>query len=271
MCLIAFAQKDRSQIPGIHLMRAHARNDDGWGIMFPENGHVRIVRDTTGHSAFRTAWKQTPLRTPIAAHFRFGTSGGRHVNMAHPFAVLKDEVGISLAVMHNGVLSCVAAEGELSDTAVLVRDVLCPQLEAKPDLVEIEGWRQAMGAILGDDNKLLFMRGDGRTFFVNGWQGKFDKGGVWYSNTYSIAPPASTTRFLSAWDNWQEEDLFSPASRGSAPVPRPYATEPLDELDERFFQIPDLDELSEAEIYNFVCSSSPEDITDAILDMRRGR
>jgi hypothetical protein len=271
MCLIAFAQKDRSQIPGVHLLRAHARNDDGWGIMFPEDGHVRIMRDTTGHNCFRTAWKQTPLRTPIAAHFRYGTSGIRHASMAHPFPVLKDEDGVTLAVMHNGVLTCVAAERELSDTAVLVRDVLRPQLEARPDLVEVEGWRRAMGAILGDDNKLLFMRGDGRTFLVNGWQGKFETGGVWYSNTYSIAPPAVTSRFLSAWDDWSEEDLLSHVPRSSAPVSRPYTIEPLDEFDDIGFQIPDLDELSEAEVYNFVCSNSPEDITDAILDMRRGR
>lgn len=191
--------------------------------------------------------------------------------MAHPFPVLEDDDGVTLAVMHNGVLSCVVPEGELSDTAILVRDVLKPQLEAKPDLVEVDGWLKAMGAVLGDDNKLLFMRGDGRTFLVNGWQGKFEKGGVWYSNTYSIAPPAPATRFMPFWGGYWEDDLFPQAPRSATPISRPYAIEPLDELDEAFMQIPELDELSEIEIYNFVCSSTPEDITDAILDMRRGR
>ncbi len=281
MCLIAFAPKDRSQIPGIHLERAHARNDDGWGIMFPDAGRVRIVREVSDHAAFLAAWRAAPLKTPIAAHFRFGTSGSMTAMMAHPFPILEDEDGLSLAVMHNGVLRCIADEGWLSDTAVFIRDVLQPQLEARPDLVEIEGWRSAMGAVLGEDNKLLFMRGDGRVFFVNPLQGQFEDGGVWYSNTYSIAPPRpKSVSALSyampasfggrAWSDGLDDDLFSQTPRGTVTIQRPYA-DPLDTALDYPEPLPSLHELSEIEVYHFVCESSPEDVTDAILDMRGGR
>jgi hypothetical protein len=282
MCLIAFANRDRSQIPSIHLERAHARNPDAWGIMFPDCGRVRLHRDVSDHAAFQAAWKRSPLRTPIAAHFRYGTSGSMSAVMAHPFPLLEDDAGVQLAVMHNGVMRCVEDEGPLSDTAVFIRDVLQPQLEARPDLVEVEGWLRAMGAILGEDNKLLFMRGDGHVFFVNGWQGQFEESGVWYSNTYSIEPPRPKPVFGlihesraefggRVWSDFEHDDLFGQDSRGTVTIRRPYA-DPLDLIETYPEEIlPDLRELSELELYHFVCDSSPEDVTDAILDMRGGR
>lgn len=296
MCLIAYASKDRSQIPNVNLMRAHHRNDDAWGIMFPQSGRVQIVKDTTGHPQFLEAWKRTPLKTPIAAHFRYGTSGSMGPQMAHPFPVIEDASGVSLAVMHNGVLTCVADEGDLSDTAVLIRDVIQPQLIAKPDLVEIDGWRKAIGGMLGDDNKLLFMRGDGRVFFVNGWQGKFEKGGVWYSNTYSIAPPyiKETAKPLSGWSDfdgyfgsgcrthWAETESIkqdpsgvitvtkTTTAAGAVVVRKPYQ-DPIDNVEPFPEPLPDLWDLSESELYNWICENNAEDVCDAIIEMRGGR
>jgi hypothetical protein len=269
MCLIAYAAQDRGQIPDVHLARAHARNDDAWGIMYPQAGHVQLVRDITDHPAFLSVWRSTPRHTPIAAHFRYGTSGSMAIAMAHPFPVLMDKDGVTLAVMHNGVMSCVTDEGALSDTAVFVRDVLKPQLEARPDLIEVEGWRNAMGAILGDENKLLFMRADGAVFLVNGWQGEVEDG-VWYSNTYSIAPPRLPRQQLDQLPGFGQAgwaangDNTCQVSHGA--FPHPYV-DPLDDLDGCLGPYPQLSEMSEAEIYNFVCSHPAEDVTDAILEM----
>lgn len=302
MCLIAYASKDHSQIPAAHLLNGHARNDDAWGIMFPEAGRVRIIRETSTHAAFKTAWNSVPTKTPSAAHFRYGTSGSMAADMAHPFPILEDARGVTLAMMHNGVLSCVFPEGGLSDTAVLIRDILQPQLEARPDLVECDGWRKAMGAVLGDDNKLLFMRADGEVFFVNGHQGKFSKGGVWYSNEYSLVParprytpPATFPPMFyagtggalvptkekpasfggRAWSALLEEEDFIQAPDGALHknsgrfLNEAFGAEE-EEADESF-QLPDLGELSETELYNWVQDNSPEDITDAIIDLRGGR
>jgi hypothetical protein len=278
MCLIAYADKDRNQIPEIHLARAHARNDDSWGIMFPEDGHVRLIRDVSDHAAFLAVWNRMPRDTPIAVHFRYGTSGSMSAEMAHPFPVLEDEGGVTLAVMHNGVMNCIGEEGLLSDTAVFIRDVLKPQLEAVPGLIEVEGWREAMGAVLGEDNKLLFMRGDGAVFLINGWQGQFEADGVWYSNTYSIEPPRpkpiAADLFAGSghagWPDRYRDDLFRQMPRGDLALPRPYA-DPLDAIDEMVEPYSSLIEMSDAEIYHFVCESSPEDVTDAILELMSGR
>jgi hypothetical protein len=286
MCWIGFAPKDRSQIPGIHLQRAHHRNDDAWGIMFAADGRVHVSRDVSGHDGFREAWKAAPARTSIACHFRYGTSGAMDSTMAHPFPILEDGDGVKLAMMHNGVMSCVYSEGGLSDTAVFVRDVLQPQLEARPDLIELDGWRAAMGAILGEDNKLVFCRADGRFFFVNGYQGEWQKAGTWYSNIYSIEEPkAPAPKPLSstlapyfssdvssfgkrAWDGLDGDWTQEP----SGLITRKLATldEDAPEQADNFPEIPNLSELSEQEVFEFVCEATPEDVTDAILDLISG-
>ena len=97
MCLIAFATKDRSQVPNKLLEIAHDNNSDGWGIMFPQNGVVTYQKaggiEGGSHPAFMRAWRDAPLRTPIAAHFRFATAGACNKDMAHPFEVIAPERG----------------------------------------------------------------------------------------------------------------------------------------------------------------------------------
>lgn len=135
-----------------------------------------------------------------------------------------------------------------------------------------------MGAILGEDNKLLFMRGDGAVFLVNGAQGRFEDDGVWYSNTYSIEPPrpmlldtgSSAGSDSGGWPGGIQDDLFGQTPRGEVMIRKPYA-DPLDGLDETVEMYPSLAEMSETEIYHFVCGNSPEDVTDAILELMCGR
>ena len=196
MCLIAVASKDRSQIPSVNLENAHRRNSDAWGVMYPKgDGTLVLLKDVSDHAAFRKHWLDVPTGRPVAAHFRFATHGAKDLGMAHPFPLLVDENGdVVLAMMHNGVLSGWSdfKERSLSDTYIFLRDVLTPQLVDNPDLVKSNGWRQAMGAIIGNPNKFVFMEGDGSTYIVNDYQGKWEKGGVWYSNTYSIESPVYT-------------------------------------------------------------------------------
>ena len=221
MCLIVYAPKDRSQIPAAHLENAHWRNDDAWGIMYAQNGKLTLLRDVTDHANFRKHWLEAPNNTPIVAHFRYGTSGAMTADMAHPFPVLCDDEGnITLAMMHNGVLSVVDEDKKekLSDTAVLIRDVIQPMLVSNPHLVEDNGWLEAMGTVIGNPNKLVFMNNNGEVFIVNDWQGDWETGGVWYSNKYSLAPPVTpykgTTSYgSSAWDGYDGWDDDKPITK----------------------------------------------------------
>src|SRR4029077_325115 len=103
MCLIAYAPKDKSQLPRAHLVNAYNRNDDAWGIMRPgADGKLFIKKDITGFQAFESHWKEVPNKTPVCVHFRFATAGSNGVEMAHPFLILTmEEHGIDLGLMHN--------------------------------------------------------------------------------------------------------------------------------------------------------------------------
>lgn len=223
MCLIAYASHGRRDIPDDHLKNGHTRNNDAWGIMYAEDGKITILKDTSDHEDFRLSWDAVPHDIPVAAHFRFGTSGSMTREMAHPFPILKDaDDNITLAVMHNGVLHCVDAEKRrgMSDTAVLIYEVIQPMLVTNPHLVRDESWRDGIGNLIGNPNKLLFMQGDGQVFIVNDWQGEWrnDKK-VWYSNTYSIeAPKVVTTNYgktHATWDDWVSEYYGSGGSAGN--------------------------------------------------------
>lgn len=234
MCWIAYVNKDRSQIPREHLANAHHRNDDGWGLMYAQDGEVVIVKDKgKDHEAFRKAWLEVPEKTPVCVHFRFGTAGSMGSEMAHPFPVLHDENGrCTLAMMHNGVLDCVHEDkvGHMSDTAVLLRDVIIPQLEQHPDLLENETWRWMMGYTIGNPNKLVFMRGDGEVFIVNDYQGKWMEGGVWYSNQYSIDPPIPTK--IGGWSGFAGDDDWDFDTTYSRGCVSPTAEKPLSQYNQ---------------------------------------
>ncbi len=57
---------------------------------------------------------------------------------------------------------------------------------------------------------------------------------------------------------------------GEMAIRRPY-TDPLDDLEDGIGPYPSLSEMSETEIYHFVCGNTSEDVTDAILEMLCGR
>jgi hypothetical protein len=118
--------------------------------------------------------------------------------MSHPFPVVNNADDTCwIAMMHNGVLECVSEDKEdkLSDTAILLRDVITPQLVDYPDLMLNPSWLYMAGEMIGNPNKLVFMRGDGKVSIVNDWQGKWHEGGVWYSNEYSVDPPTPAVTY----------------------------------------------------------------------------
>lgn len=189
MCCIIYTPKGWVTIPLDHMRNAHKRNDDGWGFMYAQDGKIIMDRDVTKHDDFLARLKAVPEDQELVVHFRFGTSGSKGKEMAHPFPVFEDDEGnCTLAMMHNGVIASTFKpdykEG-LSDTAVMIRDFIQPLLLDDPGRVENENFQKAVGAMLGNPNKLVFLTGAGKIIMVNAEQGDW-KDGRWYSNTYSI-------------------------------------------------------------------------------------
>lgn len=267
MCLIAFTST-KERLNKDYLRRAHNRNSDAWGIMYPMAGKVQMSRGTGLHGEFDAALRQVPTGAPVATHFRFTTVGSKSLDMAHPFDVLGDG---SLAVMHNGTFDQFSDwHSETSDTAMFCEEILKPQLSEMPYLLDNDAWRVALGKMLGGDNKLAFMRGDGKTFLVNQGLG-FWENGVWYSNEYSVeepkplAPKIDMGKYTVA--NWLYED------NGRDLLTRDYKSTFEQEYTcarARAFngvKVEDLYSMTDQEIFSWVSETEPEDVADMIMDL----
>lgn len=185
MCLIAVSPR-KGLIPRDHLQNAYDHNSHGWGIMYAQDGRVHTIKERSGMNRFFHAWGRVPKNVPVAVHFRFGTSGPQCNEMCHPFPVLnKKEHGIDLYLMHNGVLSRFNGDKTRSDTLEMVQECLTPLLCGQPSFIKNAAFEKICDAMIGSNNKLVFLDGNGHWYFVNKSAGHQDKQ-VWYSNEYSI-------------------------------------------------------------------------------------
>jgi hypothetical protein len=211
MCLIAYAPKDRSQVPSQYIERAQKRNHDGFGIMYPSGDKVTFVKSASSQlEDFKAEWRKVPNRTPVAAHFRFATHGAKNLAMAHPFEVIGDK----LMVMHNGMLDRYQDDfSDDSDTAIFIRERVKPLLGGDIERLNDPFVQGALHDWIDVDypNKLFFMAHDGRTWTIKKDLG-FEERGVWYSNEYSIAAPV--TRKFDSVLNYSEGTACAPPYYG---------------------------------------------------------
>lgn len=186
MCLIIY-NSNGSPIKKEYLRTAYENNPDGFGIMYAENGRVMVNQGLFSFDVIKELVKELRGRS-YALHFRFKTRGHITADMTHPFQILsKEEDGEDLWMMHNGTFSFLKPEGEQSDTALFAEKFKPIIKELGTDVLFDKYHPRRMGKKIGEMNKVLFMRGDGRVSVINSHQG-FAEHGKWYSNRYSLQP-----------------------------------------------------------------------------------
>ena len=191
MCLII--QANKPQVITNNMMNcAYLNNDDGFGLMFANNGkvHVQKIGKPKSFKAITKVWDSYKnLDTPIGVHFRFNTNGASSKSMSHPFQILStQENGRDLWVMHNGPqLPTPMIDNDKSDTHQFIKWILKPQLVNAPDLLYNNDWQEKLGDTIGSD-KLLFLDSKTEEFtIINEQEGK-QTDDMWLSNTYSLQP-----------------------------------------------------------------------------------
>jgi len=159
-------------------------NSDGFGAMWHENGKIQIVR--TLDMGDVPAITRSLEGKEAALHWRMATHGNVSEANTHPFVV-----NDSLAMMHNGVLSCQPKLGDpRSDTAIFAQDIM-PKFLAPAkrshvlpeDIKPLDKW-------IGLSNRLVFLDGHGKITIVGEGKGIRHKG-AWYSNEYAWSAPRS--------------------------------------------------------------------------------
>ena len=187
MC-VAIAKPRGVALPdGNALDNCQWSNRDGAGVAWEDgSGKVHIKKDFVSQSELK-AWLEANITKSMACliHFRLATSGGVKDAMRHPFPLsinpeeLKaTEIDTDIALIHNGVLWTLPAKEDMSDTAVLVRDILGnPTIKDK--IRSNKAIQQLIGGMIGESNKLALLWPDGHILTF----GEFVTAkGVQYSN-----------------------------------------------------------------------------------------
>lgn len=175
MCILIYKPKGR--IVELAMLEYCIRhNSHGVGYMFPSSGKLRIMKGLWSFHGFMAMWKKLKRQEdiPVVLHFRLATSGPIDFQNCHPHRISKD-----LAFAHNGTLSCVPVDrGQNSDT-IEFRNQYLQGLQG--DSLGDDNLFANISKAIGENNKFVFMNGEGKVAICNEDQGVWDNG-LWFSN-----------------------------------------------------------------------------------------
>lgn len=161
-------------------------NRDGAGVAWENGSKVFIKKDFANLKELKRWLADNPMRdNAMLIHFRLATSGGKRVGLRHPFPISAREDELLAPVLetdsamgHNGVLWTPGKGERLSDTAMLVRDILADTV-VKDSLRTNIPLQMLLTGTIGESNKLAFLYPDGHILTF----GEFEKdNGILYSN-----------------------------------------------------------------------------------------
>lgn len=191
MCLLI------AQPRGVTFSKADLRdylsyNGDGFGMCVPVAGKLEIVRIVGDPKAAIAAYYALAAGKKAMLHFRMATHGTKGVENCHPFLLTPD-----IACAHNGILDIEAdSDKGASDTRLFCDNILAPIARDNPDALFTADMRAILSGIIGESNRLMFMRADGKVSIVNEASGVVHRK-AWLSNTYAWSAPGNKRRWLS--------------------------------------------------------------------------
>jgi len=184
MCLIIY-NKNGTPINNAYIKAAYENNHDGFGVMWSENGSVFTNQGLFSLKVINEILRELHGMT-YACHFRYRTRGAVSAENTHPYQVLsKENDGEDLWMMHNGTFNFITATENDSDSAIFAQKFAPIIKDLGTDVLFDNFHPRRMGSKIGENNKVLFMRGDGKVSVVNNQMG-FTENGKWFSNKYSL-------------------------------------------------------------------------------------
>lgn len=206
MCIMALQKPEATILSDEIITRCSKYNNDGYGIMWIENNELKIKKGIEINPIIEEykRVKEKIKDTPVALHFRAGTSGGNTKENCHPFYINKD-----YAFMHNGFISVDIPENKkktYSDTRYFGEFMLSPL--AEENILNNETTLTLIENFIEIGNKIIILSKDktfkilhenegmweDKTWFSNSQYQKYDyKGscGSVYSNYYDNYVPCA--------------------------------------------------------------------------------
>lgn len=209
MCLIVVKDAPDAVFTVENFKHSFGRNSDGTGIMYVEDGRVKVERTMGSEKLHVELYMKHKHRDQFVLHQRFGTHGEKTLRNVHPFKVMCIDDGdpYDLYMVHNGVINQShfwtssdpkekALIDKCSDTNLFVQQYMRPLLSLAPDMIEHPAFLAMVDEFVGGYNKLTFLRNDGTITIINKQAGDMVEG-CWLSNKGAIAapyvPPARST------------------------------------------------------------------------------
>lgn len=174
------------EIPEAYIVQAEKHNKDGYGIAYAKNNTI-IIHKTLDPKEFRIELAKHKDEE-IVVHLRAASVGEVSEAAIHPFDVPNG------VMFHNGTFStlrthkgvCETTGCDESDTMAFANLLQACKYNTISDVLPLVQHLATDYA-----NRLLFLETDGKITFVNKSLGN-EEDGIWYSNTYHIAPKATT-------------------------------------------------------------------------------
>jgi predicted glutamine amidotransferase len=190
MCLIVYKEDDSSVFTNTQFKHMIRRNRDGLGIMWREDGRIRVEKTVGSEKAKFKLWSSHRNRPSYAMHARLTTHGKTNLENCHPYKILSIDDGdpIDLYMMHNGIIPNVPdSNKDMSDTWHLCEYVIKPIAKTNLAILWDDAGYQSWIQKLSGQSKLLFMRSDdveSPVLIFNMEAGKTENN-CWLSNAYS--------------------------------------------------------------------------------------
>lgn len=193
MCLIVVKTDDDAKFSDENFTASFNRNSDGIGMMWLEDGRVRVERLIGTLAQQKALFDRHKDKEVFAMHHRLATHGSKEkmFENCHPFKIMDMDDGdpMDIYLMHNGVISGYKqSDTTFSDTWNFVENHLKPILKADPELLYNDGFQIMVTDFIGGGNKLVVMSNhptEANVLIFNKDKGEtVDK--CWLSNTNNI-------------------------------------------------------------------------------------
>jgi hypothetical protein len=187
MCIIVVIPYGE-KIPSKKVFKTCAENNkDGMGFMYRKNNVVKIKKGYFNVDQFYNDVKKIK-NSEICLHFRYSTHGKISAGNCHPFPLSNDvndltntKIDCEIGIAHNGIISGMTVDTDLSDTMVFIRDLVVDNVKEIP---------QKVNTI---DGKFLIMS-KYKTYLIGNFV--YDSG-IYYSNDgyKKVTPVYTTTKY----------------------------------------------------------------------------
>jgi predicted glutamine amidotransferase len=209
MCVIAIKPSNVEMPSELKLKAMWDTNKDGAGYMYALDDKVYIEKGfmtyddlTVALGLLKDKLSERGLTfkdLPMVMHFRITTHGGTSAPNTHPFPISEEiehlkalDVVCKAGIAHNGVISTVDKETDISDTMVFIRDIMAPLYELTSAFSQ--KFSKLIKATIGY-SRLAIMKSDGSVDLIGEFKESSDNDGLQYSNLnheWKLKPAAVT-------------------------------------------------------------------------------